>query len=285
MLKLKLFLAFFLMHNAMFAWGQQTQLPALTPPAAAKSATNSPTAPKSKDLNASSNNQTDAALSGLKNASGLVCTIISGKFEWLSLSFVLSAYTTYMVEPSCDEDYYYKLTVASISSQSRVQSETVNIFRAGSHAYIMDVNLSTVRNPYFYIGNLRFSKTGEIHLSVLDALRKKTGSIAGLIDAPYSPYKFKSQIHYIWNIETLAHRLLAPNGDTYIMYSYTNEVSTRLTRDGLIDLKNQLNLPPGWKFENFLVGETITVRTAPTHNFIAVVLYDELNNFYVKYDP
>lgn len=293
MLKLKFLFAFFLMHSAMFAWGQQTQPTTSTassaakssaPPSTASESSAKPsTAPQSKPIKTTSKTEIDAALAGINNAKGLVCTIFAGAFDWLTLSYVVSTYSTYMVEPSCDEKYYYNLTVASIVAQTLATNQSVKVFRGGSHQFIMDVNLSTVRNPFFYIGNLRFSKNGEVRISIFDAIKRKTEIISGLIDSPYSIYEYSSQIFYIWNIGTLAHRLVSPVGDTFIMYSFTNEVSTTLTREGLLDLKDELNLPPGWKYENFLVSETITVRTMPTQGYISSVVFDELNNFYVKY--
>lgn len=289
MLKLKFLFAFFLMHSAMFAWGQQTQpsktQPSiLTSPAAAQSSAVPSTASESQpNKKFSLKSQTDAALAGIMNARGLVCTIFAGAFDWWTLSYVVTTYSTYMVVPSCDENYYYNLTVASITAQTLATDTGLKVFRGGSHQFIMDVNLSTVRDKFFYIGQLRFSKNGEVRISIWDAFKKKTEIIAGLIDSPYTSYNYNSQIYYIWNIGTLAHRLVSPVGDSYIMYSFTNEVSTNLTREGLIDLKDQLNLPPGWAFENFLVSETITVRAMPATGYISSVIFDELNNFYVKY--
>jgi len=290
MLKLKFLFAFFLMHSAMFAWGQGSQPPTSTSPAAAKSSstpsTNSATpstAPKSQAPKASSKSKTDLTAAGIKNASGVICTVFAGAFEWWSLSFVLTTYTTYMIEPTCDEDYYYSLTVATITAQTLASGGSVKIFRGGSHNFTMDVNLSSVRDPYFYIGNLRFSKNGEVRIKLWEAFKKRSESIAGLIDSPYVSYSYLSQIHYIWNVGTLAHRLVSPIGETYIMFSFTDEISTGLTRDKLINLKDQLSLPPGWKFENFLVSNTITVRPGPLQAYYSSVMFDELNNFYIKY--
>ena len=81
----------------------------------------------------------------------------------------------------------------------------------------------------------------------------------------------------------MIHRLVAPNGDTYIMYAYTNEVAKDLKRDNLIDLGGQLRLPDGWRYENVLLNKTITVRPTPLNSFASGVIFDELNNFYVKY--
>jgi len=147
----------------------------------------------------------------------------------------------------------------------------------------MDVNLSPVSNPFFSIGNLRLSKVGEVKIDLISAIKKKTWDIANVVNVTYSPFVLQSKIHYIWNIGTLIHRLVAPNGDTYIMYAYTNEVATDLRRETLIDLGGQLRLPEGWRYENVLLNKTITVRPTPFNDFGSDVLFDELNNFYVKY--
>lgn len=283
MLKLKFLFALFLMQNTLFAWGQQTQLTPLTSPVLPSAPVNisetSKVSTKNVELAPTSNSRN----AGEVNVSGLVCSIFTSNFDWLTLSFVLSFHTTYKVEPSCDEDYFYQVTMASMEAQSRIPSRSSRTFRVGAHTYTMDVNLSPVDKDFFYIGRLRFSTTGEIRISLFDAIKQKTGNVATLVNSPYKAYAFQSKIHYIWNIGTLIHRLVAPNGDAYIMYEFTNEVSTGLTRDSLINLKELLNLPPGWMYQNVLTSETITVRAAPVNDYYSDVLYDELNNFYVKY--
>ena len=266
MLKLKLLAAILLMQSSMLAWGQPTS-PAPSSPLGA-----APMKPK-PELNAAPMATTD----------GLICTVFIANFELSSLSFVLESYSTYKIEPSCNEDYFYSLTKASITAQSRVVSGSTKTFRGGAHAYTMDVNLSPVSNPFFYIGNLKFSKVGEVKISLLSAIQKKTWNIGNVVNMTYNPFELNSQIHFIWNIGTLIHRLVAPNGDTYIMYAYTNEVAKDLKRDNLIDLGGQLRLPDGWRYENVLLNNTITVRPTPLNSFASGVIFDELNNFYVKY--
>ena len=285
MLKLKLFIAFFLMQSSIFAWAQQTSQasPGLTPlpvDSAQPGIMSQSQATRSK-LNPSPRVEMDGAAAS--NAKGLVCSVFISHFDWLSISFVLTAYSTYKVEESCNEDYYYGLTMASITAQSRIVSGSTKTFRGGAHAYTMDVNLSPVSNPFYYIGNLRFSNVGQVKISLLSALQKKTWDIANVVNVTYSPFVLQSKIHYIWNIGTLIHRLVAPNGDTYIMYAFTNEVATELKRETLIDLSGQLRLPDGWRYENVLLNKTITVRPTPFNDFGSDVLFDELNNFYVKY--
>ena len=283
MLKLKFLFALGIMQVTMLAWGQPSQPMPTTSPAAPSSSTQKSLTSKDSSLNTAAPPSIKGKVSGEVDASGLVCSIFTSKFDLLRLSFILSFHTTYKVETSCDENYFYNVTMASMEAQSRIPSGSFRTFRAGAHAYTMDVNLSPVDNDFFYVGRLRFSTTGQIRINLIEAIKQKTGNVATLVNSPYKPYNLESKLHYIWNIGTLIHRLVDPNGDAYIMFSYTNEVSTSLTRESLIDLKNQLGLPPGWKYENVLANETITVRAAPINGYFSKVLYDELNNFYVKY--
>jgi len=283
MLKLKLLVVCVLMQSSLFAWSQPTQqAPASAPAAAPAQSGLLSNAPGGQTkLNASPSSELDDSASN--SVTGLVCSIFISHFDLLSLSFVLTAYSTFKVEQSCNEDYYYGLTMASITAQSRIVSGSTKTFRGGAHAYTMDVNLSPVSNPFFLIGNLKFSKVGEVKIGLISAIKKKTWDIANVVNVTYSPFILQSKIHYIWNIGTLIHRLVAPNGDTYIMYAYTNEVATELKRETLIDLGGQLRLPEGWRYENVLLNKTITVRPTPFNDFGSDVLFDELNNFYVKY--
>jgi hypothetical protein len=217
------------------------------------------------------------------NVHGLVCTIYIGSFDLFSLSLVLEIYSTFKVEPSCNETDYVGLTVASILAQSRIVTGSSKVIGSGIHAFTMDVNLTPVSNPFFSIGNLRFSKIGEVRISILNAFRRKTLDLANVVNITYSPFTLQSKTHYIWNIGSLIHRLVAPNGDSYIMYSYTNQISSSLNRDTLIDLSGQLRLPEGWRYENELLNKTVTIRPTPLNDYGSEVLFDELNNFYVKY--
>lgn len=273
----------------MLAWAQPTSPSPSSPPAAAPmppgTLSNAPVGQTKPNAQGKLTGQPRAELDGAPTAtvSGLICTVFISKFELMSLSFVLTAYSTYKIEPSCNEDYFYGLTKASITAQSRVVSGSTTTFRGGAHSYTMDVNLSPVSNPFFYIGNLKFSKVGQVKIGLLSTIRKKTWNIGNVVNMTYSPFDLQSQVHYIWNIGTLIHRLVSPSGDTYIMYAYTNEVAKDLNRDNLIDLGGQLRLPDGWRYENVLLNKTITVRPTAFDDYTSEILFDELNNFYIQY--
>jgi hypothetical protein len=267
MLKLKLLLACFLIPFSVSSWAQQTPATPATPATPVKN--NSPT---KLPVN-------------FTHIAGFTCTIYKSGFDLFKLSFVLSIYSTYQVEKSCDAKYFYNLTLASIDAQSNTFTKSLLTLRGGAHGYTMDVNLSPVTNTFFYIGKLRFSKVGEVRITLAEAFDKKVWKIANVVNNPYSNFDVQSQIHYIWNIGSLAHKLIAPNGDRYILYAFTNEVATNLTRETLIDLGSRLNLPEGWSYENSLLTKTITVNPTPLDQYLSTIIFDDFNNFYVKYSP
>jgi hypothetical protein len=259
MLKLKLLLASFLILFSVSSLGQQA-------PSTAVQNNSPPTLPV------------------LTSIAGFTCSFYKSHFDLLSLSFVLSVYSTFKVEQSCDAKYFYELTLASMDAQSNTFTRSLLTLRGSAHGYTMDVNLSPVTNKFFYVGKLRFSKTGEVRFSLLDGIRNNAWKVANVVNSSYKEFSLSSQMHYIWNIGSLAHHLIAPNGDRFIMYTFTNEIARDLTRDNLINLGSRLNLPDGWSYENSLLTKTITVYPTPLNNYRSTVIFDDFNNFYVKYD-
>lgn len=257
MLKLKLLLASFLIPFSVSSWGQQT--PAIP---------------------AQNNSPPTLATTSI---AGFTCSFYKSAFDLFRLSLVLKVYSTYKVEQSCDAKYFYDITLASMDAQSNVFTKSALTLRGSAHGYTMDVNLSPVTDTFFYVGKLRFSKTGEVRFGLLDAIRKGTWKVANVVNSSYKTFLFESQLHYIWNIGTLAHKLIAPNGDRYIMYTFTNQIATDLNRDNLIGLGSRLKLPEGWSYQNSLLSKTITVYPTPLDNFRSEVVFDEFNNFYVKF--
>jgi hypothetical protein len=261
MLKLKLLLACLLMPLSVFSWGQQTPANNMQTQAKTEIPANRP------------------------HELGYVCSIYTSTFDLFSLSFVLSKYSTYKVEESCDTKYFYEITLASINAQSQTFTRSSLTLTGGAHAYTMDVNLSPVTNKFFYVGNLRLSKVGEVRVTLFEAFKKKAWKIANVKDNPYTNFVLESKIHYIWNIGNLVHTLVAPNGDRYIMFAFTNEVDRGLTRDKLIGLGSKLGMPTGWSYQNSLLSKTITVNPTALDDYRSIIIFDEFNNFYVKYSP
>ena len=260
MSKLKLLSACFLINVSALAWSQQTKLP-------------------SEQLLASG----ESTLAVNDNLPNSVCTVLAADFEWLTLTAVISIYSTYKIMTDCDQDYFDNITMASIGAQMKIPSNSILAIRGGAQSYLMDVNLTPVLNPYFYIGNLRFSLSSKVRISLKSVIDNKIWKIASIINNFYTPFSIESPIHYIWNIGSLTHTLIAPNGDRYILYAFSNEVAKDLTRKSLLELGQRLNLPVGWVYENSLISQTITIRATANDAYTSKVIFDEFGNYYVKY--
>ena len=211
----------------------------------------------------------------------VVCTILSGRLDLLNLSYVLDIFSTYKVEKNCSPHNYQRLTIASVAAQLRTTGAS-HVIRGGYHHYLMDVNTSPVNNPYYFLGNLKFSKTGFIRLELWPILRGLMPGMEELVLASFVPFEVSAQINYVWNVGTLAHILISPEGKYYLMYAFTNNVKPELTREGLTDIAKTMQLPPGWKYQNRLLSKTVSVRTTPVSGYRLNFLFDELQNYYVE---
>jgi hypothetical protein len=215
---------------------------------------------------------------------GLVCSIFAGKFDWWTLTLRIKQYSTMGLTENCDEQHYDSLTLASMEAQLRAVQQPLFVVRGGAHRYLMDVNLATLPNPFVRIGELMFSAVGEVRIGLVDLIRAENYIPDNLIASNYRPFTMHGNIQYIWNIGKPIHRLVAPNGDRYIMYGYTTRVIKQLTQANLAEMGPLLNIPLGWKYESFLLDKTLTIKTTPSNRFKVDFLFDDANNLYIKHD-
>lgn len=212
------------------------------------------------------------------------CLLYATYLNIWRLEVVITPLSTYHLQ-NCSPTGMDKLSVASATAQLRTVANFDTIIKGGAHQQIMSVNLTPLSNEYYLVSNLKFSPMGTSRVS-LRALWKQTklSGIANLTGSNYRPFPLEGKFYFIWNIGTLAHRLVSPEGDKYLMSSYTIEVAPNLTRDSLVDLATQLSLPAGWTYESYFLDKTITVRAGPSNNNTITTLFDDLHNNYVLYN-
>ena len=73
------------------------------------------------------------------------------------------------------------------------------------------------------------------------------------------------------------YELTAPDGSTYVMQSYSQELDPDQTLDDLASLGDRLDLPDGWSFTSRVLGEALLVEDLYG---IATVVTDDLRNTY-----
>lgn len=214
---------------------------------------------------------------------GLVCTLYAGSFQLRTLGIRLTKYSTMGLSNDCDEKTYNSLTQATMEAQLRAVQRPDFVIRGGVHRYLMDVNLATLPNPFIKIGGLDFSAVGTIDIGLIEFIRNPNLSSQSLVSSSqYSPFTLKSNIQYIWNLGKPVHTLVTPEGERYVMYSFTTRVIPQLKAENLAYLGPLLSMPEGWSYESYLLDKTLTVKTTAAENFEISILFDDANNMYVK---
>jgi hypothetical protein len=213
---------------------------------------------------------------------GVICTVYAGSPSLSALGVRLTVYSTMGTTTNCDETAFENLTQATIKAQLRAVQQPAFILRGGAHHQLMDVNLATVPNPFIRIGNLDFSVVGLVDFSIKQLLQNSNLRDSGFSSHEYIPFRLQTQVQYIWNIGKPVHRLVAPNGDRFVMYAYTKQVIKNTSRHMLSYLGPLLNLPAGWTYESFLLDKTLTIKTGVADNFSVDILFDDARNMYIK---
>ena len=83
---------------------------------------------------------------------------------------------------------------------------------------------------------------------------------------------------YLFKAGNEIYKLVNPQGDVYVMQSYSLQVNPDLTIDDLATLATILNLPSGWTFET----EVLSADLELVADGLAIVIQDELENSYQK---
>jgi hypothetical protein len=102
---------------------------------------------------------------------------------------------------------------------------------------------------------------------------------AGVAKGKYIPgYIFRNS-QYKYNKGSEVYLLDAPNGDVFIMQSFTDVADKTLTKNNLKDLGKKLKLPPGFKSRSVVLDRDLIVNQKKANN-LAAVFQDDLNNTY-----
>jgi hypothetical protein len=72
--------------------------------------------------------------------------------------------------------------------------------------------------------------------------------------------------------------LVAPDGEVFVMQSFSRDVDPTLTEDNLPHLAARLELPEGWGFRAEVLDQDLEVSSSEDN--LAHVLYDNLDNVY-----
>ncbi len=115
-----------------------------------------------------------------------------------------------------------------------------------------------------------------------------TGTWTGVVDGPtmmramvqgsYDPGYVYRHNTATFNSGSEVYLLEAPDGEVYVMQSFTRHWDPTLSEDNLAHLSSQLDLPSGWGFRAKTLDQDLKVSSNPDN--LAHVLQDNLHNVY-----
>ena len=178
--------------------------------------------------------------------------------------FVADVYNSFPMN-DCPEAQWAALDAKAIAASNRVPIAVLN----GPRYWLMD----------------RIKKTpGEqLHQDFggIDMIKRATVPVPDVAKAstPYTPNHVNRETVFTFNAGQTVYELTAPDGATYEMQSWSQEIDPALDEAGLATLGARLQLPAGWKYSTRRLTEPLRVVTTKTS---AEVVQDELKNSYSR---
>ncbi|NWJ47008.1 MAG: hypothetical protein HXX08_14190 [Chloroflexi bacterium] len=110
-------------------------------------------------------------------------------------------------------------------------------------------------------------------------LRAKIEIPAGTTMAgPYSENIIQRNTEYVFLSGKPTFQLVSPNGDTYVMQTYSQIIDPKLSIDDLANLGTRLKLPTGWQFKVVTPDQDLHLVAKGA----AYLIQDDLTNSYQK---
>lgn len=112
-------------------------------------------------------------------------------------------------------------------------------------------------------------------LGAVDAATTMQATVQGSYDPGYI-YRTNT---FTFNKGSEVYLLDAPDGEVFVMQSFTRHLDPTLREDNLAHLGGRLDLPDGWGFRTETLDEDLEVSSA-SHDNLTHVLQDNLHNIY-----
>ncbi len=106
-------------------------------------------------------------------------------------------------------------------------------------------------------------------------------SASDLIQSPYTDRTIERTNVWRWESGRRVYELLAPDGSTYVMQSYSQIIDPALRIGDLSSIRERLDLPEGWRYRTRRLDRDLVVRAKGE----ATVVQDDLRNTYQLVRP
>lgn len=168
----------------------------------------------------------------------------------------------------CPEEIWSSLDAAAIAQDRSVPFALLN----GPRFWLMDsvsrVDDGSVIATTFTgtSGSLEMNKYAEVILGTPDR-----------VGLPYSPQSVDRKSRFTFTAGSTIYVLVDPEGNRYVMQSWSQQRDATLSQDDLANLADRLTLPSGWSYVVDTVTSDLVVDSTSTP---ARVLQDEFLNTY-----
>jgi hypothetical protein len=142
--------------------------------------------------------------------------------------------------------------------------------------------LVVLNGPRHFLMDSSRARTGRVRSFSGERLRRVAtlpiDSWADLQQTPYTERTVERSNTWHWREGRRVFELLAPNGATYLMQSYSQIVDPGLTKRDLGKLGRRLDLPQGWRYRVRKLKRPLTLRSKGS----TTILQDDLKNTYQR---
>lgn len=155
-------------------------------------------------------------------------------------------------------------------------------FDAGSLAAELGDTFVVLNGPRHFLMDSAKARTGAVRSFHGKRMRRvatiPVDSFADLAQTPYAERTVDRVNTWHWNDGRRVYELLAPDGSTYLMQSYSQIVDPELTMGDLRSLGDRLDLPDGWRYRVRRLRQPLTLRASGS----ATIIQDDLKNTYQR---
>lgn len=163
----------------------------------------------------------------------------------------------------CPPEWWDGLDASAIAAE---RDDTAVILNGPRH-FLMDAATADAGRTHSFVGvRLRKVATIPIHSS------------EELVQEPYTERTIERRNTWTWNAGRRVFELLAPDGSTYLMQSYSQMRDPDLTIAALPALGSRLDLPQGWSYRSRRLRRDLTLTARGT----ATIIQDDLLDTYQR---
>jgi hypothetical protein len=193
------------------------------------------------------------------------CEVIAVNQEGLSAS--IRVYSTTGLN-RCPQEQWAALDAKAIQKQLGVKALKLN----GPRVWVVDgIEIKGTKNAPEVV------TFGALPTTLRASLETKLWDL-NLNDKPYVTSKVNREGTLLYRAGESVFELQAPEGETYIMQSFSNSVDQKQSLASLAHLGRRLKLPSGWNFQTRILAQDYRLHLSGA----SYVLNDELANTYLR---